>query len=211
MMRIVFPIRRLKGMPDDEFYGYWRETHGPLVASVANDLGIRRYVQTHALRDDPITETLLRLYGTSDDIFDGMAEVWFNNPEDRAGAATTKAGQAAGALLVEDENKFIDQSRSLMFLATDGPQINPVPENVSAGPETPIVKFASFLWKKPDVSFEASQLHWRMNHGPLVRQVAETLRFKRYLQVHRYNSPIADGFREVRSIPDAPVFGNAEI
>lgn len=210
-MRIVYPIRRKAGMPDDEFYGYWREQHGPLVASVANDLGIRRYVQTHTLRDDPITHSLREVYGSSDDLFDGMAEVWFNDPEGRTGAASTKAGQTAGAALIADEKKFIDMSRSLMYLGTDVPQINPTPETLVAGPETPILKFVSFLWQKPEVSFAATQLHWRMNHGPLVRQLAQTLRFQRYLQVHRHNSKLADAFREVRGLPDAPVYGHAEI
>lgn len=211
MMRIVYPIRRRAGMPDDEFYGYWREQHGPLVASVAGDLGIRRYVQTHTLRDDPITETLRTVYGSSADLFEGIAEVWFNNPEDRANAANTKAGRAAGAALIADENKFIDMSRSLMYLGTDVPQINPTPETLVAGPASPILKFVSFLWQKPEVSFEATQMHWRMNHGPLVRQAAQTLRFQRYIQVHRYNSPLADMFRAARGLPDAPVFGHAEI
>jgi hypothetical protein len=211
MMRIVFPLRRLKGMPDDEFYGYWREVHGPLVASVANDLGIRRYVQTHTLRDDPITQTLREVYGSSDDLFDGMAEVWFNDPEDKNGPAFTEAGQAAGALLLEDEKKFIDMDRSLMYMGTDIPQINPPSNTMVAGPETPILKFVSYLWQRPDVSFEATQLHWRMNHGPLVRQAAETLGFQRYIQVHRYNTELAEMLRAARGIPDAPVFGHAEI
>jgi len=140
-----------------------------------------------------------------------MAEVWFNNPEDRADAASKDAGKAAGALLYEDEKKFIDLSRSMMYMGTDVPQINPTPENIIAAPNTPIVKFVSFLHQKPDVSFDATQLHWRMNHGPLVRQMGQTLRFQRYLQVHRYNTPIADGFRKMRGIPDAPFYGHAEI
>ena len=211
MMRIVFPLRRLKGMPDDEFYGYWRERHGPLVAGLASDLGIRRYVQTHTLHDDPITKTLQEVYGTSSDLFDGVAEVWFNDPEDPNGPATTEAGKAAGKILFEDEKKFIDMSRSLMYMGTDVPQINPVTDHMVAGPSTPMLKYTAFLWQKPDVSFAATQLHWRMNHGPLLRQSAQLFGFQRYIQVHRYNTAMADGFRKMRGIPDAPVFGHAEV
>ncbi len=211
MMRIVFPLRRLKGMPDDEFYGYWREQHGPLVASVANDLGIRRYVQTHTLHDDPITLSLRELYGSSDDLFDGMAEVWFNDPEDRNGAAFSEAGKAAGALLLEDEKKFIDMSRSCMYMGTDIPQINPVENIMVAGPATPIVKYVALLCQRSDLPFEATQLYWRMHHGPLARQAAQTLGFLRYLQVHRYQTAMADGFREMRGIPETRMMGHAEI
>jgi hypothetical protein len=211
MMRIVFPLRRLKGMPDDEFYGYWREVHGPLVASVANDLGIRRYIQTHTSHDDPITQSLREVYGTSSDLFDGMAEVWFNDPEDPEGPAFSEAGEAAGAMLLEDEKKFIDMSRSAMYMGTDIPQINPVEDKMVAGLSTPIIKYVAFLAKRPDLSFEGTQKYWRMHHGPFARQSAQTLGFLRYIQVHQYQTALADAFRKMRGIPKDPFMGHAEV
>ena len=212
MIRVTYALRRRRDMSSEDFHGYWRERHGPLVASYASVLGIRRYVQTHLLPDDPLNGTLRAAYGTSEDLFDGVAELWLNTEADRAAAASSANGREAGIALVEDESHFIDFSRSIFMFGTEVPQINPVPENLIASPATPIVKFMSFLWQKPELSFESSQLHWRMNHGPLVRQYAQTFGFRRYIQVHRHNTKIADRMRAARvDMPDPPVFGHAEI
>ena len=52
MIRLVFLLRRAPHLSLEEFQTYWRDTHGPLVASHATALGMLRYVQVHALDDD---------------------------------------------------------------------------------------------------------------------------------------------------------------
>jgi EthD domain len=99
--KVVFPLRRRPGMPQDDFYRYWREEHGPLVASVARDLGIRRYVQSHTDHE--------RQVGSP---FDGLAEVWVSEP---TGPFDEEARRRAGRLLVEDEARFIDLARSTLY------------------------------------------------------------------------------------------------
>ena len=52
MIRLVFLLRRAPNLSLEEFHTYWRDTHGPLVASYATVVGMLRYVQVHALDDD---------------------------------------------------------------------------------------------------------------------------------------------------------------
>jgi hypothetical protein len=48
-----------------------------------------------------------------------VAELWWDSLEVLAAAAGTPAGQRAGAELLEDERRFIDLSRSPIFLAEE--------------------------------------------------------------------------------------------
>ena len=49
MIKLTFCLVRLPRLSRDEFQNYWYGTHAPLVASVADTLQIRRYVQMHSL------------------------------------------------------------------------------------------------------------------------------------------------------------------
>ena len=51
MIRLNFPLRRLPNLSRADFQKYWREEHGPLVASVARTLQMRRYMQSHTVDD----------------------------------------------------------------------------------------------------------------------------------------------------------------
>ena len=53
MIVITFLLRRRPELSAVEFHAYWRDRHGPLVASRAGALGIRRYMQLHAT-DSPV-------------------------------------------------------------------------------------------------------------------------------------------------------------
>ena len=116
MIKLTYILRRRPEMTREEFQSYWRETHGPLVASVADQLGIRRYVQVHtgypdfSLADDPIRVGLGEPY-------DGVAEVWWDDYDSLVAGMGSEEGTAALQLLGEDEAKFIDFSRSALWLA----------------------------------------------------------------------------------------------
>jgi uncharacterized protein (TIGR02118 family) len=117
VVKLVFCVRRRSDIDAAEFHRYWRDVHGPLVASVASDLGIRRYVQVHTLAT-PLNG-LLAATRRAPESFDGVAELWFDSAEAISGAASTTAGAAAGDLLLSDERRFIDHSRSPLFLAEE--------------------------------------------------------------------------------------------
>jgi len=117
MTKLVFCLRRLPHLSREQFQRYWYDQHGPLVRSFATALRIRRYVQTHTL-DHPLNAGLRASRGGPEE-FDGVAELWWESPEDLAAAAATPEGLAAGAALLADEKTFIDLERSPLFVATE--------------------------------------------------------------------------------------------
>ena len=118
MLRLVYVLRRRPEMTREEFQRYWRENHGPLVASVADKLGIKRYQQVHTGYDEfAIGGDAVR--GDVAEPYDGVAELWFDDLASLQANFTSEEGQEAGRLLAEDEAKFIDFSRSAAWLADE--------------------------------------------------------------------------------------------
>ena len=56
-------------MSPEEFHAYWRDHHGPLVASTASGSHVIRYVQHHRALQD--------YSGDHDPGYDGVTEQWF--------------------------------------------------------------------------------------------------------------------------------------
>jgi uncharacterized protein (TIGR02118 family) len=118
LIKLVFTLRRREGMTREEFQRYWREQHAPLVKRHADTLRIRRYVQTHS-RDTDLDELLASPRGSEPSMYDGVAELWWDSLEDLVAAYSTEAGRAAGAELLEDEQRFIDLPRSPLWLGEE--------------------------------------------------------------------------------------------
>ena len=116
-IKIVFCIRRLESLSQAEFHEYWRTVHAPLVRERAPMLGIRRYVQSHAL--DVRAGAVLAGVRGAPEPFDGIASLWFDSVDAMSGAGSTPAGRAAARELLEDERRFIDLARSPIWLAED--------------------------------------------------------------------------------------------
>ena len=112
MLKLTFALVRRPDLTREQFQDYWLNTHGPLVASVRDALRIRRYVQLHSLPPD--ASAALRETRGGPEGFDGVAQLWWDSFEDMA-SAEPHAAQAAGALLLEDEKRFIDLSRSPLW------------------------------------------------------------------------------------------------
>ncbi len=113
MIKLTFCLHRLSHLSRLEFQTYWRETHAPLVKSVEQHLRVRRYVQLHAMPEE--MEGDLRRARGGPGGYDGVAELWWDGPEDLAHIASDPDAIAAGRTLLEDEKRFIDLSRSPLF------------------------------------------------------------------------------------------------
>ena len=109
-------------MTREEFQAYWREIHAPLVASVAETLNIRRYVQLHTM--DAAFNAAIRASRGGPDEFDGVAELWWDSLESLGAPGQTEEGRAAGAMLLEDERRFIDLSRSPLWFGEEHEIVN---------------------------------------------------------------------------------------
>ena len=113
MIKLTFCLVRLPHLNREAFQDYWWNTHGPLVASVADALRIRRYVQLHSLPAEANAGT--RASRNAPEEYDGVAELWFDSLEALAENGRRPEAQAAGLLLLEDEKRFIDLPRSPLW------------------------------------------------------------------------------------------------
>lgn len=113
MIKLTFVLRRLPTLTREEFQDYWLNRHAPLVASVRETLGIRRYVQLHSLPDE-MSAPLGGSRGAPEP-YDGVAQLWFDSLEAVAAQGADPAARAAGQLLLEDERRFIDLARSPLW------------------------------------------------------------------------------------------------
>lgn len=209
MIRLIFVLRRKPDMSLAEFQRYWREVHGPLVAKHATTLNILRYVQVHTL-EDPINDQLAAARGGMENPYDGVAELWWTNRDALAATFAAGAGREAGEELVQDEARFIDLPNSPLWFAYEYPQVNPIPEDMVARENSPLLKLFFCLRHPGNLSMDQAQLYWRTNHGPTIRGVATGMRMRRYLQVHRYQDDLEQQLRARRGTRVPPYTGHAE-
>lgn len=113
MIKLTFALVRRPELSRVEFQDYWFNTHGPLVASVSDVLGIRRYVQMHSLPDE-VSEPLRASRGAPQP-YDGVAQLWYDSLEDLGRRMENPAAVEAARRLLEDESRFIDHARSPLW------------------------------------------------------------------------------------------------
>jgi uncharacterized protein (TIGR02118 family) len=116
MIKLTFCLKRLPSLTREAFQAYWFDKHAPLVASHRETLRIRRYVQMHSGAD--AMNAGIGASRNAPEMFDGVAELWWDSFEDIV-ANTNPDAQAAGLALLEDERKFIDLPRSPLFFGEE--------------------------------------------------------------------------------------------
>jgi uncharacterized protein (TIGR02118 family) len=117
MIKLSFCLHRLPHLTREAFQTYWFDMHAPLVASHRAALRIRRYVQTHSATLQ--LNDAIRAGRGAPQMYDGVAELWWDSLEDLTAAMRSPEGQAAGLALLEDERQFIDLARSPLFLGEE--------------------------------------------------------------------------------------------
>ena len=117
MIKLTECLRRAPHWSREEFLDYWYNHHGPLVKSVAKDLKMGRYVQTHII-DHPVNDFIRNRRGTAEP-FDGVAEVWYESREAMEPSFSTPEMKAANAKLREDEERFLDLSQCVIFFSEE--------------------------------------------------------------------------------------------
>ena len=158
MVKAVAFFKRRAGMAVEEFQSYWRTRHPDVVTKLR---GLHRYVQSH---------TRLGAYRDREPVYDGTAELWF---EDTAAIRALRDTPEMAAVQA-DEAHFIDRSTMGLIITED--------YVVKDGPASPgMAKGIGFVRRKPGMSVEAFQRHWRDVHGPLGAAVPT---MRRYVQGH---------------------------
>ena len=119
MIKLTFALTRLPSLSRAQFQDYWYNTHGPLVATVSQTLGIRRYVQLHSAPEE-VSEAL-RLSRGAPPSYDGVAQLWYDSYESLMATMTGPGAREAADLLLEDERRFIDHARSPLWWGEEKP------------------------------------------------------------------------------------------
>jgi uncharacterized protein (TIGR02118 family) len=178
MIKAIYFIKRKPGMALDAFREYWLKDHAALVLRVP---GLVKYVQSH---------TMDAGYRKHEPIYDGVAELWYENLDDMR----KTAGTPISSETLADDEKFLDMSKFAFILTKERVQKeNPI--------EPGMPKMVAFLKKRPQMSVEDFQAHWNSPHGRLGAAVPGA---RRYVQCHPLLSsyqngrtPLWDGVAEV--------------
>jgi uncharacterized protein (TIGR02118 family) len=178
MVKSINFLKRKPGMSVEAFQQYWRTTHAELVKKVPE---LRKYVQCH---------TLLSGYRKGEPVYDGVAELWYDNTDTMRRIADLAESRVA---LADDEN-FLDMSKMTFILTQEHGQ-KEGPTNSS------MVKLVEFVSRRPGMEVEAFQEYWRTVHGPLAAKIPM---IRHYVQCHTRLSayragrqPLYDGVAEV--------------
>jgi uncharacterized protein (TIGR02118 family) len=117
LIKMVFLLVKPEGMGDARFHQYWLQQHAPLVRSLAGDMRARRYIQSHLI-PSPTADAATKVRGLEPNPYQGFAEVWWDSEDEMADAFARPAGAEAGAKLLEDEKKFLDD-RTLILMTRE--------------------------------------------------------------------------------------------
>ena len=156
MIKSIVFFKRKSGMSVGEFQAYWLARHPDVVTTLP---GIRRYVQSH---------TLPSIYAKREPAYDGIAEIW----TDDMGALRTLVKAPQYQLVRADEAEFIDGATMGGFVAQ---------EHVVVDGPPAAVKSVELVRRRPDLTVEAFQRHWRDVHGPIAATIPV---LRRYVQSH---------------------------
>jgi uncharacterized protein (TIGR02118 family) len=116
MIKLTFCLKRLPGLSREAFQTYWFEHHAPLVSKHREVLRIRRYVQVHSSAG--AVNDAIRATREAPEMYDGVAELWWDSLDDVFGGQTPER-RAAGLALLEDERKFINLPHSPLFFGEE--------------------------------------------------------------------------------------------
>jgi uncharacterized protein (TIGR02118 family) len=117
MVKLIYCLTRREGLSFEQFSTYWSEEHAALVKRHADALGILRYVQSHTVAHD--ANAALRENRRTLAPYDGVAEIFFKDLAALAQGNLSPQARAAQAELTADEDRFIDRSRSSVFVAEE--------------------------------------------------------------------------------------------
>jgi uncharacterized protein (TIGR02118 family) len=158
MVKAIYFIKRKHRMPLAHFRSYWLGEHARLVKQLPR---LRRYVQSHTMDSG---------YSNHEPVYDGIAELWYDDTTAMRVGADTAEGLAAAA----DQANFIDKS-SFDFIITEER------EQKHGTMHPGMAKMISFLTRKNGLSVEAFQEYWANHHGPLAAKIPQ---LRHYVQSH---------------------------
>jgi uncharacterized protein (TIGR02118 family) len=119
MIKVSFVMRRLPHLSREEFQAYWRDKHPMAVPEEAiPTLGVKRYIQVHTL-DIEARDLVVGPRTGLEEPFDGIAELWVESEEALKRDWSSDAAKQILQAFFEDEQNFIDWSRSTILVSEE--------------------------------------------------------------------------------------------
>ncbi|NJL58173.1 EthD family reductase [bacterium] len=155
MPRMMTFYSRLDGVSNETFQRELMDVHVPLVSKLPD---LQRYQQnlttSSTLSDDTLRGDRLP--------FEGIAELWFEKPEQFPAALGTEQGQQALA----HAPQFLDAA-GMRSMVVEEHRIALKDEIDPTAPNQPL-RFMFFITRRPDVTFEEFKRHILKMHVPIV-------------------------------------------
>lgn len=211
MIRLVHMLRRAPGLSPQEFAAIWRDSNGPLIASLQTDLDIVRYLQVHPdPADQGIDAAAADMRGGMLRPYDGVAEFWWKSADALRLALSSSPGESAADRMVASEKSFVDLPASPLWFATEFPQVATTLHRPVARTRSSVMRLHFALQPREALSDAAARRYWLEEHGPLIRSHAPARGLLAYNQVHRCDCPLLSTFSLSRGTMAAPFLGHAE-
>jgi uncharacterized protein (TIGR02118 family) len=166
MQRMVIYLKRRTDLLQPAFFDWWLGQHGELAEQLP---GLRQYIISLAA-------------DAQDSPFDGMAELWFDDPAAADAAFASPAGLAAGA----DADAHVARRERL----------NLTEHTIIDHPAPPRFKYTAGLKRRADMSREAFAHWWLERHVPYVKQFPAVRKYRVSL-VESGPETVVDGLAEV--------------
>ena len=210
MIRLDYFVRRDPALEQEEFQALWLQDHGKLWVKHADTLGLRRYTQVHDWPEHPVCKTWRDMYGASGYAYDGVSTACWPSYKVLERSLSTPAGAEAMAEILAHEKTIMDTPNCILSFGIVHPVINPR-DNIVASEESNVLRCVYFSEALPELDRATVQRHWIAVHGGISQEFCATSPYKRYLQVHSAEYPLAGKLRAERGITSNPRhFGHAE-
>lgn len=201
VVKIVYALKERSEHSLEEFQNYWRETHGPLVASFQHALQMVKYVQVHRAPgevDTKLRESREALGIVSKDpVFNIVDHYWFEGSQnDIVERFQSPEGQKAWKAILESEKKFIDFGNSTLIFVQPRIIIPPREPYLRAVPGNSIYVCNAFA-EFPSGSYD----YYYDVHGPLCARLADAFFALKYIQDHPREVPYVEQMRRDRAMP----------
>ena len=153
-------IPKKPGVSDDDFAAYWRRVQPQRSGALAAAAGMSQSL------------LLVEKVDNSPRLFNGVVEAWDNGQS----AADLQRALSSPDKIYEESARFMDLDRIVV--------LSGVENIVQWGPaHIDLKKILRALWvvtRKPGMSLEAFQDHWRHKHAPLVPRTPSLVRYIQY-------------------------------
>ncbi|MEM7570083.1 MAG: EthD domain-containing protein [Pseudomonadota bacterium] len=118
MIKLVYCIHRRADLSFEDFSRTWLIDHAPLVRRYAEAIRVVRYVQSHS-QQPALNQALQASRADMGPGYDGITELWWDSLAAFEEGMSQPDAIEAGRALKRDEERFIDFSRSTMFLTQE--------------------------------------------------------------------------------------------